>query len=135
VDQAPVRPGNVAVSALTGEGLPDLLRAIEARLSGSMETVEYRRHASDGEQLAWLYDHGEVIGEQEMDNMIHVTVRLRPADRARFEWQTKRQEGFAASQAHHQPLEAIPCQTVCRDARVRWRSNRQCQTNTSPLKH
>ena len=95
VDQAPVRPGSVAVSVLTGEGLPDLLRAIEAPLSGSMETVEYGLPASDGEQLAWLDDHGEVIGEQEMDNMIHVTVRLRPADRARFEWQTKRQEGFA----------------------------------------
>ena len=71
-------------------------RSAEARLSGSMETVEYALPASDGEQLAWLHDHGEVVSRQSADEMIHVTVRLRPADRARFERQAKRSEGFAA---------------------------------------
>jgi GTPase len=36
-------------------------------------------------RLAWLYQHGEVLDRQDADAAVHVTVRLLPADRARFE--------------------------------------------------
>ena len=85
--QVPTRPGSIAISARTGEGLPDLFGAIDARLSEGMVTVGYDIPASDGAQLAWLYGHGEVIGRQDSDDAIHVTVRLAPDDRARFERQ------------------------------------------------
>jgi GTP-binding protein HflX len=81
------RPGEVAVSALTGEGLPGLLAAIDTRLSEGLVTVGYDIPTSDGAQLAWLYGHGEVVGRQDGDEAIHVTVRLAPEDRARFERQ------------------------------------------------
>jgi GTP-binding protein HflX len=87
VAQVATRPGEVAVSALTGEGLPALLAAIDARLSEGLVTVGYDIPTSDGAQLAWLYGHGEVIGRQDGDAAIHVTVRLAPEDRARFERQ------------------------------------------------
>jgi GTP-binding protein HflX len=85
VGGVPARPGGVAVSALTGEGLPSLREVIDARISEGLQTVGYDVPASDGAQLAWLYEHGEVVGRQDGDEAIHVTVRLSPEDRARFE--------------------------------------------------
>ena len=38
-----------------------------------------------GARLAWLYEHGEVLDRHDADSAVHVTVRLLPADRARFE--------------------------------------------------
>jgi len=35
--------------------------------------------------LAWLYQHGEVVERQDDEDAVHVTVRLLPADRTRFE--------------------------------------------------
>ena len=79
-------PSAIAVSALTGEGLPELRAALDARLSAGMEVVDYAIPAADGARLAWLYRHGEVVSREEREaGDIAVTVRLSPADRARFE--------------------------------------------------
>jgi len=78
-------PGAVPVSALTGEGLEELRRAIDARLSAGMETIEVTLPGSDGAGLAWLHQHGEVLSRDDRDDGVHLTVRLSPADRARFE--------------------------------------------------
>jgi GTP-binding protein HflX len=83
----PLRPGGVAVSALTGEGLPALLAAIDTRIAAGMDVARYDIPAADGARLAWLYQHGEVIGRDDRDECVHVTVRLLPADRSRFEHQ------------------------------------------------
>jgi GTP-binding protein HflX len=85
VDQVSAHPGGVAVSALTSEGLPRLREAIDTRLSEGMQTAGYDIPASDGARLAWLYRHGEVVGRRDGDEAVHVTVRLSPEDRARFE--------------------------------------------------
>jgi GTP-binding protein HflX len=82
--------GAVAVSALTGEGLPALEAAIDGRISEGMVTVGYDIPSADGAQLAWLYEHGEIIGRDDGDEAIHVTVRLLPQDRASFERQAAR---------------------------------------------
>ena len=84
----PVRDGCVPVSAITGDGLPDLLRAIDARLSAGMEMADYHLPSSDGARIAWLYEHGEVLDRRDDDSGIHVQVRMLPADRARFERET-----------------------------------------------
>ncbi|MBR0679039.1 GTPase HflX [Roseomonas eburnea] len=78
-------PGAVPVSALTGEGLEELRRAIDARLAAGLETVEVTVPPADGARLAWLYAHGEVLTRQDAEDGIHLTVRLSPANRARFE--------------------------------------------------
>jgi len=80
-----LRPGAIAISAKTGDGLDTLLATIDTRLSEGMVTVGYDVPTGDGAPLAWLYEHGEIIGRQDNDKSIHVTVRLLPADRARFE--------------------------------------------------
>ncbi len=75
----------IAVSAITGEGLPALLAAIDSRVAAGMETAAYDLPPEDGARLAWLYQHGEVLERRDEEAGVHVTVRLLPADRARFE--------------------------------------------------
>jgi len=80
-----VRSGAVAVSAVTGEGLPALAQAIDARIAAGLQVVDYAIPPDDGARLAWLYEHGEVIARDDGEAAIHLTVRLLPADRARFD--------------------------------------------------
>jgi GTP-binding protein HflX len=75
----------VAVSAITGEGLDTLKQAIDARIAEGRETADYAIAPQDGARLAWLYRHGEVLRRDDEDDAIRLTVRLLPADRARFE--------------------------------------------------
>jgi len=84
----PQKPGAVAVSAITGEGLDALRWALDARIAEGLEQAEYAIGHADGARLAWLYEHGEVVGREDDDEAAHVTVRLLPADRARFEQAT-----------------------------------------------
>ena len=85
VDAVPVRANCIAVSAVTGEGLDALKAEIDRRVSTGMEVAEYDLAHGDGQRLAWLYQHGEVVARDDGEEMVHVTVRLRPEDRARFE--------------------------------------------------
>ncbi len=75
----------IAVSALTGEGLPALLSAIDRFLASQLVTVSYDVPVEDGAKLAWLYRHGEVLERQDGDINVHVQVRISDTDRARFE--------------------------------------------------
>jgi GTP-binding protein HflX len=83
----PDRPGAVAVSAITGEGLRALQAAIDAKIAAGMELADYDIPPQDGARLAWLYEHGEVVDRHDADTAVHVTVRLLSSDRARFERQ------------------------------------------------
>ena len=85
VSEVALRPGSVAVSAITGEGLEALEAAIDARVAEGMELLAYDIPPYDGARLAWLYQHGEVIERQDEEDAVHMRVRLLPADRARFE--------------------------------------------------
>ena len=85
VEDVSVRPGAVAVSAITGDGLRALMLAIDARIAAGMENLSYDIAPEDGARLAWLYQHGEVVTRADSDTNVAVTVRLLPADRARFE--------------------------------------------------
>lgn len=65
------------VSAVTGEGLPELLASIETRLLGSRPVHELTLDPSDGAGLAWLYDHGEVLERNAGENgLLHLSVRI-----------------------------------------------------------
>ena len=81
----PAKPGSVAVSAVTRDNLDTLALALDARIAAGLEQAEYDIPHADGARLAWLYEHGEIVGRREDAEAAHVTVRLLPADRARFE--------------------------------------------------
>ena len=80
-----VKSGMLPVSAISGEGLEALAGAIDLRIAGAMEVAAYAIASGDGARLAWLYQHGEVIGREDGEEAVCVQVRLTPADRARFE--------------------------------------------------
>ena len=85
VAEVHLRPGAIAVSALTGEGFPAVLAALDARIAANMEQAEYAIPHAEGARLAWLYDHGEVTSREDNEETTLVTVKLLAADRARFE--------------------------------------------------
>ena len=75
----------VAVSALTGEGIDELLAAIEARLAEGRRTVDLDLDGSDGLSVHWLYEHAEVMSRRDdADGRVHMTVRAAPETMARI---------------------------------------------------
>jgi GTP-binding protein HflX len=76
--------GQVLASALTGEGVAELLAAIDRHLAKSARTVTLSVPLDDGAALAWLYDHGQVLERRDDARHAHLRVDLDPADLARF---------------------------------------------------
>jgi GTP-binding protein HflX len=74
----------VAISALTGEGLPDLLQRLGRLLEGQSVTLELRLDPSDGAGLAWAYAHGRVVARKDAD-FVQLTLSIDSSDRGRFE--------------------------------------------------
>ncbi|MGE0152973.1 MAG: GTPase HflX [Reyranellaceae bacterium] len=75
----------VPISALTGEGVEDLLHAIDTALAGDEQAVELDVPQSDGALLAWLYRHGRVLHRQDGEGITHLRVMLDAAARARLD--------------------------------------------------
>ena len=83
--EAARRDDVVPLSALTGAGVDALGRLIAERLSkGSrVRTVEVDTH--NGAAVAWLHQHGEVLGQEVDGERLTIDVRLSDADWARFQ--------------------------------------------------
>ncbi len=75
----------VAISAVTGEGTRELLKAVDDRLNRARVTLEVAVPHSDGATLAWLYRRGEVLSRRDDETEAVVLVRLDPADAGRFQ--------------------------------------------------
>ncbi len=84
-NQAARNPDAVPVSALTGEGVDELLAMIEQRLALSRRVVEYSLSPGDGSAIAWLYEHGEVLSRHDDGATARFRVGLKESDIARFE--------------------------------------------------
>lgn len=68
--------GPVAVSAVTGEGVDDLLTRIERRLSEDSHVYEVSVALEDGEALAWLYRHTDVLQRRDEESRSRLCVRV-----------------------------------------------------------
>jgi len=77
--------GAVAASALTGDGIDDLVALIDARLTAARRIVEVRVPYADGATLAWLHRHGEVLERADEEGEARLRVGLTPADAGRLE--------------------------------------------------
>jgi GTP-binding protein HflX len=74
-------PAIIAVSALTGDGLPELLELIEQRLSGGRRTYAVELSGATLANLHRLYELGEVVERRDTEEGTTVaTVRV-PAER------------------------------------------------------
>ncbi|MDI6026055.1 GTPase HflX [Corticibacterium sp. UT-5YL-CI-8] len=78
----------VAVSAVTGEGLPALTALIEQRVSGELETIELSLSPDQLGQLDWLYRNGEVISRVDNEDG-SVSLSLMATKSAREEIEAK----------------------------------------------
>ncbi|MGZ8282026.1 MAG: GTPase HflX, partial [Allosphingosinicella sp.] len=75
----------VVISALTGEGVDDLLECAAGHLRKGAPVHAVKVAASDGEALAWLHAHGEVVSQREDGLHQLLEVRLTDVDWARFQ--------------------------------------------------
>lgn len=68
----------VCVSAVTGEGIDDLVAAIDEILSAGNRVVTVHVDYADGEIAAWLHSHGEIIGREDDETGSKITVGIDP---------------------------------------------------------
>ncbi len=74
------------VSAITGEGIPDLLADIETRLGHADEILEVTLPATAGRLAHWLHENAEVLSrDQQDDGSTHYTIRVDATRKARLE--------------------------------------------------
>ena len=78
------REKQVLISAVTGEGVPDLLALLEKALATGREEITVDISVADGAALAYLYRVGEVLERNDKDAVCRVRVRLDSSDAARF---------------------------------------------------
>ena len=78
-------PGSVRVSALTGEGIEDLLIAVGDRLRAQTDLVELLVPYARGDVLAEVHREGEVLSETAGPDGVTVRARLDPAGAARLQ--------------------------------------------------
>ena len=79
-----LHPGSVAISAVDGEGVEDLLRAVGDRLRALTDVVELMIPYDRGDLIAAVHREGEVLVELPDDEAMRLRVRLDPAARGRF---------------------------------------------------
>jgi GTPase len=79
------------VSAATGEGVEQLLDAIEERLAADKVGLRVTLDAADGAAMSWLYRHTEVLA-RETDDEAHVAMTVR-AEQAQRDLVMRRFEG------------------------------------------
>ncbi|MGI8684456.1 MAG: GTPase HflX [Acidimicrobiales bacterium] len=77
-------PGSVALSAVTGDGIDELLTAVGDRLRAAASVVELLVPFDRGDVIAALHREGEVIDEEHTEGGTRIRVRVDQAGAARF---------------------------------------------------
>ncbi len=83
-------PGSVALSAMSGRGVPELLRAVADRLRAFDRTVELSVPVARGDIVAALHRQGEVLAEIYEGEAVRVRARLDDEGVRRFEEYVRR---------------------------------------------
>ena len=71
-------PDAVAISARTGQGVPELLALLEAHLTRGLERVRCALPSGRGDLIAWLRRAGRVVEEYYRDGVVTVTALVPP---------------------------------------------------------
>ncbi len=75
----------VLCSALTGDGLDQLLELIDARLQSGYQIVDLVLEHHEGALSAWLHQNGEVLDREDTELGQHLKVRLSPESLGRLQ--------------------------------------------------
>ncbi|OJW68976.1 MAG: GTPase HflX [Sphingomonadales bacterium 63-6] len=82
----------VPISAITGYGLENLFELLSKLLTENAKTYDFVIPVGDGQRIAWLHAHGEVLAEEQItgegteegDARMRMTVRLTPKEFGRY---------------------------------------------------
>ncbi|HEU0118553.1 MAG TPA: GTPase HflX, partial [Alphaproteobacteria bacterium] len=89
-----VRPeasgGTIGVSALTGEGMPDLLKLLDTKLAARSTVYEIEVPITDGAALSWLHAHGKIVEQKDTKTKSKLKVELSTADYGRYQSRFKK---------------------------------------------
>ena len=86
IEEMAARRTDVAIiSAVSGEGVEAARELMAAQLTAQHKLQRIFLAYEQGDAAAWLHARGEVLGDEPQDNGHVLTVRLDPADMARFE--------------------------------------------------
>lgn len=80
----------VALSAVSGVGVDELLGLLRDWLESSMQSVELRIPASEGKALAWCHAHGRILHQEHDGEEMLLTVRLSRAALGRIQSMLKK---------------------------------------------
>jgi GTP-binding protein HflX len=83
--EAERRDNVVAISALSGEGVPKLLDVVGTQLQAGSTVHHLKLKSSEGGRLAWLHAKGEVLDQRHDGDATHVAVKLSPENWERFQ--------------------------------------------------
>jgi GTP-binding protein HflX len=84
-EMAARRPDVALISAVTGEGVDAARILMTSQLTAQHQTLRIFLGFDQGDAMAWLHARGEVLSDEVQGKGHLLTVRLDPADRARFE--------------------------------------------------
>ena len=79
-----IHEGSTAVSAVTGEGVAELLELIAARLEGATVEIDLVIPYERGDVVSAIHDAGEVLSEDHVADGTRLTVKLPKQDADRF---------------------------------------------------
>ena len=72
------------LSALKGEGVPELLRLIDQCIQKGLTenniSLKTKIPSTEGSLLAWLYRRGAIVSRHDEEDLIYLTLRLSPQD-------------------------------------------------------
>ncbi len=77
-------PGAVLISALTGEGIPDLVERVEDEFARTLQEVELLIPFDEGSRVAELHEIAGDLEREETPEGVRVSVRLPPSVAARY---------------------------------------------------
>ena len=80
----PAKGPPIAVSAVTGEGIPALVEIIETRLAGALEDATFHVSPQQFGLVDWLYRNGDVVRRVDNEDG-SVTLSMRVTDAAQHE--------------------------------------------------
>ena len=74
----------ILMSALTGQGCQNLLKALDEKLSRNSRVCKLSLKAEDGRLQAWLYENAEVLDKKAEAGVIDFTIRINDANAQRL---------------------------------------------------
>jgi GTP-binding protein HflX len=76
----------VPISALTGEGLAELLQAMDRRLTvDPIERVHLRFTQGQGRELSWVYEYGRVLRREDKNGRVEIEAEMPQSLRGRLQ--------------------------------------------------